>query len=39
MLVFLAAHPAPGFRLEVVPTSNHWEAYYLPRAGYALARG
>jgi hypothetical protein len=39
MLAFLAAHPAPGFRLEVVPTSNHWEAYYLPRAGYALARG
>jgi hypothetical protein len=39
MLAFRAAHPAPGFRLEVVPTSNHWEAYYLPRAGYALARG
>ena len=39
MLAFLAAHPARGFRLEVVPTSNHWEAYYLPRAGYALARG
>ena len=39
MLAFLAAHEARGFRLEVVPTSNHWEAYYLPRAGYALARG
>jgi hypothetical protein len=39
MLGFLAAHPSPGFRVEVVPTSNHWEAYYFPRAGYALARG
>lgn len=39
VLAFLAAHPALGYRLEVVPTSNHWEAYYLPRAGYALARG
>jgi hypothetical protein len=39
MVAFLSAHPAAGFRLEVVPTSNHWEAYYLPRAGYALARG
>jgi hypothetical protein len=28
-----------GFRVEVVPTANHWEAYYLPRAGFALARG
>ncbi|HEY6834930.1 MAG TPA: hypothetical protein VI142_00525 [Gaiellaceae bacterium] len=39
MLAFLAVHPAEGYRVEVVPTSNHWEAYYLPRAGYALARG
>jgi hypothetical protein len=39
MLTFLSAHPASGYRLEVVPTANHWEAYYFPRAGYALARG
>ena len=39
MLGFLSAHPAPGFRVEVVPTSNHWEAYFVPRAGLALARG
>ncbi|HEY3962435.1 MAG TPA: hypothetical protein VGL84_07890 [Gaiellaceae bacterium] len=36
---FLSAHNTPGFRIEVVPTANHWEAYYLPRAGFALARG
>lgn len=36
---FLDAHVTPGFRVEVVPTANHWEAYYLPRAGLALARG
>jgi hypothetical protein len=26
-------------RIEVVPTAAHWEAYYLPQAGFALARG
>jgi hypothetical protein len=36
---FLATHSSPQYRIEVVPTQNHWEAYYLPRAGYALARG
>ena len=40
LLGYLAAHRAgDGFRVEVVPTANHWEAYYLPQAGYALARG
>jgi hypothetical protein len=39
LLGFLSAHPSRGFRVEVVPTSNHWEAYFVPRAGYALARG
>jgi hypothetical protein len=38
-IAFLRAHDRPGFRVEVVPTANHWEAYYLPLAGYALARG
>ena len=36
---FLRSHIAPGFRVEVVPTANHWEAFYLPQAGFALARG
>lgn len=36
---FLRAHDSPPFRVEVVPTANHWEAYYIPRAGFALARG
>jgi hypothetical protein len=26
-------------RVEVVPTAAHWESYFLPRAGLALARG
>ncbi len=38
-LAFLRAHSPPGFRVEVVPTADHWEAYWLPRAGFALARG
>ena len=29
----------PDYRVEVVPTAAHWEAYWLPRAGYAIARG
>ena len=36
---FLRAHDSPSFRVEVVPTANHWEAYYIPHAGFALARG
>jgi hypothetical protein len=38
-LSFLARHATPGFRVEVVPTAAHWEAYWIPRAGYPLARG
>jgi hypothetical protein len=38
-LSFLHAHSSPDFRVEVVPTYDHWEAYWLPRAGVALARG
>ena len=29
----------PSDRVEVVPTGDHWEAYWLPRAGFPLARG
>jgi hypothetical protein len=25
--------------VEAVPTTQHWEAYYLPRNGFAIARG
>jgi hypothetical protein len=28
-----------NYRVEVVPTGAHWESYFLPRAGLALARG
>jgi hypothetical protein len=36
---FLRAHDQPGFRVEVVPTAEHWEAYWIPRSGFPLARG
>jgi hypothetical protein len=39
VISFLRTHSAPAYRVEVVPTANHWEAYYLPAAGLALARG
>jgi hypothetical protein len=38
-LDFLAANRSPGERVEVVPTGDHWEAYWFPRAGVPLARG
>ncbi len=38
-LAFLHRNEPADFRVEVVPTAAHWEAYWLPRAGYALARG
>ncbi len=30
---------SPDYRVEVVPTGDHWEAYRLPHAGFPLARG
>jgi hypothetical protein len=36
---FLREHEQPGFRVEVVPTAEHWEAYWIPKAGFPLARG
>jgi hypothetical protein len=39
MLRFVAAHSSPDYRLEVVPSVNHWEAYFVPKAGFAIARG
>jgi hypothetical protein len=38
-LDFLAERSGPAYRVEVVPTFDHWEAYWLPRAGIPLARG
>jgi hypothetical protein len=39
LIGYLRRHLAPGYRVEVVPTANHWESYYLPAAGIPLARG
>ena len=36
---FLRAHDQPAYRVEVVPTAEHWEAYWIPKAGFPLARG
>jgi len=36
---FVQRRSTPGFRVEVVPTFDHWEAYWLPHAGVPLARG
>jgi hypothetical protein len=38
-LAFLEERSDPNFRVEVVPTGDHWEAYWLPGAGIPLARG
>jgi hypothetical protein len=38
-LQFLTTHSSPNYRVEVVPTFGHWEAWWVPRAGFALARG
>jgi hypothetical protein len=38
-LAFLEARRDPNHRVEVVPTFGHWEAWWMPREGHALARG
>jgi hypothetical protein len=38
-LQFLAERASGDYRVEVVATRNHWEAYYLPRSKVPLARG
>jgi hypothetical protein len=38
-LAFLDRHAQPGYRVEVVPTAAHWESYWIPKAGFPLARG
>ena len=36
---YLTKHLTPSYRVEVVDTSGHWSAVYLPRAGIPLTRG
>ena len=36
---FLRDRSGPNYRVEVVPTFDHWEAYWLPQAGIPIARG
>ncbi len=36
---FLRDHQQPGYRVEVIPTAEHWEADWIPKAGIPLARG
>jgi hypothetical protein len=36
---FLRTHGVEGYRVEVVDTSGHWGAVYLPDAGIPVARG
>lgn len=36
---FLAANGNPNFRINVVATDHHWEAFFLARRGVPLTRG
>ena len=36
---YLHGHLTPSYRVEAVDTSNHWDAYYLPRADIPIVRG
>jgi len=36
---YLKRSLSPDYRVEVVGTSNHWEAVYLPQAGVPIVRG
>jgi hypothetical protein len=38
-ITFLQQHGDPNHRVEVVATSDNWEAYYLAKRGVPLARG
>jgi hypothetical protein len=39
LVSFLHSSLGGDYRVEVVPTANHWESDYLPEAGIPLARG
>lgn len=36
---YLEENHSPNYRIEVVPTQAHWEAYFFPKAGLPLVRG
>ena len=36
---YLHDHRGGAFRVEVVPTADHWEAWWIPSSGFPLARG
>ena len=36
---YLEQNLSPSYRVEVVDTTGHWGAVYLPKAGIPLARG
>jgi hypothetical protein len=36
---YLRTNGQPGYRVEVVPTAEHWEADWIPKAGIPLVRG
>jgi hypothetical protein len=38
-LGFLRQRSTADYRVEVVPTFGHWEAWWVPHADFALARG
>ena len=39
VIAWLAEHPEPDHRVQVVATADNWEAYYLARRDVPLARG
>ena len=39
VIAYLRAHLSTSYRVEVVDTSDHWAAAYLPDAGIPIARG
>jgi hypothetical protein len=38
-IAFLEAADTSQYRVEVVPTGDHWDAYWIPHAGFPIARG
>jgi hypothetical protein len=38
-IAFLERSDTSQYRVEVVPTGDHWDAYWIPEAGFPLARG
>jgi hypothetical protein len=39
LIGYVERHSSTDYRVEAVPTVNHWESYYLPKAGLPIARG